>query len=71
VLSVAITTAVLALLALPHPPAGATTLIVSLGILAKPVDLVSMAGAVVLITVAGWAANRALLGRRSGATGPG
>ena len=64
-LSVAVTTAVLALLDLRHPPAGATTLIVSLGILAKPIDLLVMAGAVVLITVAGWAANRALLGRRS------
>jgi CBS-domain-containing membrane protein len=68
VLSVAITTAVLTLLALPHPPAGATTLIVSLGILAKPVDLLSIAAAVVLITVIGWAANRVLLGRRAKAT---
>ena len=65
VVSVAVTTAVLALLDLPHPPAGATTLIISLGILAKPLEVLSMAGAVVLITVAGWAANRALLGRRA------
>jgi hypothetical protein len=43
---------------------------VSLGILAKPIDLLSMAGAVVLITAAGWAANRVLLGRRAGAPGP-
>jgi CBS-domain-containing membrane protein len=63
-LSVALTTAVLTLLALPHPPAGATTLLVSLGILAKPVDLLDVAGAVVLITLAGWAVNRLLLGRR-------
>jgi hypothetical protein len=63
-LSVALTTVVLTLLALPHPPAGATTLIVSLGILAKPVDLLDLACAVVLITLAGWALNRLLLGRR-------
>jgi hypothetical protein len=63
-LSVALTTVVLTLLALPHPPAGATTLIVSLGILAEPVDLLDILGAVLLITLAGWAANRLLLGRR-------
>jgi hypothetical protein len=63
-LSVALTTVVLTLLALPHPPAGATTLLVSLGILAKPIDLLDVAGAVVLITVLGWALNRLLLGRR-------
>jgi hypothetical protein len=64
-LSVALTTVVLTLLGLPHPPAGATTLLVSLGILAKPVDLLDLAGAVVLVTAAGWAANRLLLGRRT------
>jgi hypothetical protein len=63
-LSVALTTGVLALLKLEHPPAGATTLIVSLGIIAKPAGLLAMAAAVVLITVAGWVANRLLLGRR-------
>ncbi|MCU1569918.1 MAG: hypothetical protein JWR33_659 [Naasia sp.] len=64
-LSVAITTLVLTLITLPHPPAGATTLIVSLGILTQPLQLLSMAGAVILITVAGWALNRLLLGRRT------
>ena len=59
-LSVAITTLVLQLIRLPHPPAGATTLIVSLGILSKPLALLSMAGAVLLITLAGWALNFAL-----------
>jgi CBS-domain-containing membrane protein len=63
-LSVAVTTAVLTLLRLPHPPAGATTLIVSLGILHEPAQLVAMAGAIVLVTVLGWALNRLLLGRR-------
>jgi CBS-domain-containing membrane protein len=63
-LSVALTTAALSLLGMPHPPAGASTLIVSLGILQTPPELFSMAGAVLLVTALGWAANRLLLGRR-------
>jgi CBS-domain-containing membrane protein len=62
-LSVALTTLVLTWLRRPHPPAGATTLIVSLGILTTPGQLLSMAGAVVLITAAGWGLN-ILLGTR-------
>ena len=71
VLAVGITTAVLSLLKLPHPPAGASTLIVALGILHTPAQLLSMEGAVLLITVAGWAFNRLLLGkqRHPGVTG--
>jgi CBS-domain-containing membrane protein len=65
VLSVALTTAVLTLLRLPHPPAGASTLIVSLGILTTPLQLLTMLAAVVLITVAGWGLNL-LLGTRPG-----
>jgi len=61
-LSVAVTMLVLQLMQLPHPPAGATALIVSLGILDKPPALLEMAGAVVLVTLLGWAAN--LLFRR-------
>lgn len=61
-LSVAVTTVVLTLLKTPHPPAGATTLIVSLGILTQPVQLLAMAGAIVLVTLAGWALNAGLLG---------
>jgi CBS-domain-containing membrane protein len=64
-LSVALTTAILSLLKMPHPPAGASTLIVSLGILTAPLQLLSMAGAVALITLLGWALNRLLLGRRT------
>ena len=56
-LSVALTTLVLTLLKKPHPPAGATTLIVSLGILTKPTELLAVAGAIILITVLGWALN--------------
>ena len=63
VLSVGLTTLVLTWLGLPHPPAGATTLIVSLGILSTPVQLASMAGAIILITVVGWGFN-VLLGTR-------
>lgn len=60
VLSVAVTTLVLTLLGLPHPPAGASTLIVSLGILSTPVQIVSMVGAVILVTGLGWGLNRLL-----------
>lgn len=59
-LSVAFTTLILELIRLPHPPAGASTLLVSLGILAQPVALFDMAGAVVLITAIGWAFNLAI-----------
>jgi CBS-domain-containing membrane protein len=59
-LSVALTTLVLTCLRTPHPPAGATTLIVSLGILSTPGQLLSMAGAVLLITGAGWGLNMLL-----------
>lgn len=62
-LSVALTTLVLTWMRTPHPPAGATTLIVSLGILTAPAELASMAGAVLLITVLGWGLN-ILLGTR-------
>lgn len=65
VVAVGVTTLVLHLLRLPHPPAGATTLIVALGILATPLALLDMFGAVVLITVLGWALNRLLIGRVS------
>ena len=63
VLSVGLTTLVLTWLGLPHPPAGATTLIVSLGILSTPVQLASMAGAIILVTAVGWGLN-VLLGTR-------
>jgi CBS-domain-containing membrane protein len=62
-LSVALTTLVLTWLHLPHPPAGATTLIVSLGIFRTPTQLLSMVGAILLVTAAGWGLNL-LLGNR-------
>lgn len=57
-MSVAVTVLVLRLLGTPHPPAGATTLILSLGVLTSAGELLTMAGAVVLVTVLGVALNR-------------
>ena len=62
-LSVALTALVLKALRASHPPAGATTLIVSLGILTSAVELLTMAAAVVLVTVLAVALSR-LLGVR-------
>lgn len=59
-LSLALTGAVLLLLRASHPPAGATVLIVSLGLLETPAELAMILAGVVLLTVASWAINRAL-----------
>ncbi|WP_231567691.1 HPP family protein [Sinomonas humi] len=56
-LSVAVTTLILSCVKLPHPPAGATTLIVSLGILRGFTAWGTMAAAIVLLTVMGWGLN--------------
>lgn len=63
-LSVAVTSLLLEALGMQHPPAGATTLIVSLGILTGPAAWATMAAAIVLTTVLGWGLNR-LRGVRS------
>ncbi|MBO0796810.1 MAG: HPP family protein [Ktedonobacteraceae bacterium] len=42
----------------PHPPAGATTLIISLGILTQPWQLVLLLVAVVILTIQAFAINR-------------
>lgn len=52
--SLAVTALVLLLLRAPHAPAGATTLIVSLGLLHRPSQLLIAAGAVVLVTAIDW-----------------
>lgn len=57
-LAVALTGALLLLLRAPHPPAGATTLLVSLGLLATPQQLLAIAVGVVLLTVVCWLINR-------------
>jgi len=58
-LSVAVTGAVLLLLNASHPPAGATTLIVSLGFLQTPPEMAALMVGVVVLTVVGWLLNRA------------
>jgi CBS-domain-containing membrane protein len=57
-LSLSATGALMALLRVSHPPAGATTLIVSLGIISQPKELVIIEIAVVLLTVQAFAINR-------------
>ncbi len=57
-LSLGLTAGVMVLLKSPHPPAGATTLIVSLGILTAPWKLVLLMGAVIVLTVQALAINR-------------
>lgn len=61
VLSVAVTMLVLGIVHRPHPhpPAGATTLIVSLGILSTPAELASVLGAVVVVAGLSWLATSA------------
>lgn len=57
-LSLGLTAGLMALFKVPHPPAGATTLIVSLGILPDPVDLAVLMLAVILLTLQGLTINR-------------
>src|ERR1039458_5356793 len=57
-LSLSATGALMALLRISHPPAGATTLIVSLGIISQPRELVIIEVAVILLTVQAFAINR-------------
>lgn len=57
-LSLSLTGALMVLLDVSHPPAGATTLIVSLGIISKPVELVIIEVAVFLLVAQALAINR-------------
>ncbi len=57
-LSLSATGALMALFRVSHPPAGATTLIVSLGIISQPKELVIIEAAVILLTVQAFAINR-------------
>ena len=57
-LALALTGAIMVLLRVNHPPAGATTMIVSLGILAKPEYLVIIEIAVVLLAAQAFVINR-------------
>jgi CBS domain-containing membrane protein len=57
-LSLALTLSLMAWLGVPHAPAGATTLIVSIGLLRTPEQLSILMLAVVLLVVQGFAINR-------------
>ncbi len=57
-LSLGLTSGIMVLLKSPHPPAGATTLIVSLGILTQPWQLFILMVAVVLLTLQAIGINR-------------
>jgi CBS domain-containing membrane protein len=57
-LALSLTAALMVLLRVSHPPAGATTLIVALGILARPRYLLIIELAVVLLTVQAFLLNR-------------
>lgn len=56
-MSLGLTSGLMVWLRVPHPPAGATTLIVSLGILRQPVQLLVLMIAVVLLVVQGYVIN--------------
>ena len=58
--SVALTGGVLRLLRSAHPPAGATTIIVSSGLLDTAGQMLAVGVGVVVLTAAGWLLNRAL-----------
>jgi CBS domain-containing membrane protein len=57
-LSLSATGALMVLLDVSHPPAGATTLIVSLGIISKPLELIIIEVAVFLLVAQALAINR-------------
>ncbi len=57
-LSLSATGALMALFRVSHPPAGATTLIVSLGIISQPKELVIIEVAVILLTAQALVINR-------------
>ncbi len=57
-LSLGLTSGAMVALRAPHPPAGATTLIVSLGLLVAPRQLLLLLLAVVLLTVQAFVINR-------------
>jgi CBS domain-containing membrane protein len=59
-LAVALTGGVLRVLRAAHPPAGATTIIVASGLLAKPHQMLDIIIGVMLLTIAGWLLNRAM-----------
>jgi CBS domain-containing membrane protein len=69
-LSLAVTAGLMVWLRVPHPPAAATTLIVSLGILPRPAQLIALFTAIVALVVQGLVINR-VAGVRYPIWGPG
>jgi len=57
-LSLGLTAGMMVLLRAPHPPAGATTLIISLGLLTRPWQLALLMGAVIVLTAQAFVINR-------------
>jgi CBS domain-containing membrane protein len=57
-LSLGLTSGAMVWLRVPHPPAGATTLIISLGILREPQQIAVLMVAVVLLVAQGYVINR-------------
>lgn len=58
-LSIGLTSGLMVLLNIPHPPAGATTLIVSLGLIHEPKHYPLLMAGIVLLLVQGFLINRA------------
>ena len=59
-LAVALTGGLLRVMRSAHPPAGATTIIVASGLLAKPMQMLDVIVGVLLLTGAGWGVNHLL-----------
>ncbi len=57
-LSLGLTAGLMALLNLPHPPAAATTLIVSLGFVTRPAEFGALMGGVIIIVAEGFILDR-------------
>ena len=57
-LALGLTGAIMVILKTPHPPAGATTLIISLGFITQPFSLLIIEVAVVLLAVQAYVINR-------------
>ena len=58
-LSLGLTSGIMVLLKSPHPPAGATTLLISLGVLRHPWEIGVLLLAVVMLTIQAFVINRA------------
>jgi len=58
-LSLGLTSGVMVLVRSPHPPAGATTLIISLGVLREPWQIAVLMLAVMMLTIQAFVINRA------------